>query len=753
MAPVLPDDRPPAPAVARPRPTPATILARAAVAAAIAWVAGLSPANPFNRQADLRTAAEPIPVAGVRDAGERNTRFLPVALNHFERGIRPIGQIGGEVSAVALAGRFAFAGVGPRLVAIDLADPARPVEVGRSEPAAGRLTDIEVAGGYAFATAQVQGDDINDRDPAGGLRVFDVRDPSRPRLVGQLNTPDGVDAAIDVAGSYAYIAELWGGLRIVDVSTPERPVLVGAVGHEAIDGVPFDVAAIGDHVIVANWEYRYSDFRYGKDGLLIVDVSNPASPRPVGFLGGRPRGLMAPSGSRLFVAIDGRGIWILDVALPASPRLVGTVADPGATAATPGGWIGQSDAMRATTDGTLVVAHRGRDAAGAEGIHWRWVDIRDPARPREIATHWLAAVDGFDRFCCHGLVVDARLAITIDGRGALGILSGIDHRGPRFVGEMAPGPFERVEDIAVGGAGLAFLAADDYPDALHALDFQDPARPRIVGTLWGEEASDWGGGIAEHRGHVFVSADDGLHVIDARTPAAMREVARLAVGGGELALAGGFLYLASLSDIPEVEDRGPPGGLRVIDARDPTRPREVGYAPGEMTAVAADGRTIWVGSICDGRFGQTACLQAYDVSAPERPTLVGQYNLPFVGTQIEDIEIGRGFAFVTTSGGSDWYVLDIGDPSRIRLVKAYEDSWGARLALDGTTLFLAGGGERLRAYDIRDPAHIREAASYTMSDPDGYGVTDVAVTGGVVLAGTGGAGLWLFDARDFSSAR
>jgi len=205
MAPVLPDDRPPAPAVAQPRPTPATILARAAVVAAIAWGASLPPANPFNRQADLRTAAEPIPVAGVRDAGERSTRFLPVALNHFERGIQPIGQIGGELTAVAIAGRFAFAGVGPRLVAIDLADPARPVEVGRSEPAAGRLTDIEVAGGYAFATASVMGDDLDGSDPAGGLRVFDIRDPTRPRLVGRLSTPDGVDVGIDVAGRYAYI--------------------------------------------------------------------------------------------------------------------------------------------------------------------------------------------------------------------------------------------------------------------------------------------------------------------------------------------------------------------------------------------------------------------------------------------------------------------------------------------------------------------------------------------------------------------
>ncbi len=45
-----------------------------------------------------------------------------------------IGQIGGVTYAVAVQGTYAYIGVGPRLVILDVSDPARPRMVGRTAP-------------------------------------------------------------------------------------------------------------------------------------------------------------------------------------------------------------------------------------------------------------------------------------------------------------------------------------------------------------------------------------------------------------------------------------------------------------------------------------------------------------------------------------------------------------------------------------------------------------------------------------------
>jgi len=61
-----------------------------------------------------------------------------------------VGQIGGAVLAVAVEGRYAYVGVGPRLVVLDVADPARPVEVGRTDMLPGVVEGVAVSGSYAY---------------------------------------------------------------------------------------------------------------------------------------------------------------------------------------------------------------------------------------------------------------------------------------------------------------------------------------------------------------------------------------------------------------------------------------------------------------------------------------------------------------------------------------------------------------------------------------------------------------------------
>ena len=62
-------------------------------------------------------------------------------------------------------------------------------------------------------------------------------------------------------------------------------------------------------------------------GLRVVDVSNPPSPKPLGFLslpGGGRRSISA-QGDHVFVGSPGRVLQVIDISDPAFPREVGSV--------------------------------------------------------------------------------------------------------------------------------------------------------------------------------------------------------------------------------------------------------------------------------------------------------------------------------------------------------------------------------------------------------------------------------------------
>ena len=61
-----------------------------------------------------------------------------------------VGQIGGITRTVALQGSYAYLGVGPRLIVLDISDPAMPVEIGKTEPFPSSIGGIVVAGSYAY---------------------------------------------------------------------------------------------------------------------------------------------------------------------------------------------------------------------------------------------------------------------------------------------------------------------------------------------------------------------------------------------------------------------------------------------------------------------------------------------------------------------------------------------------------------------------------------------------------------------------
>jgi len=134
-----------------------------------------------------------------------------------------VGQIGGTISAVAVEGSYAYVGVGPRLVVLDISDPTHPAFVGQTGVLPG-IADVAVSASTAYVA-----------DGDAGLRVVDVSNPATPTELGFYDTP-GYARGVVVSGSTAYVADrgifdgsqrVGSGLRVVDVGNPASPTEIG----------------------------------------------------------------------------------------------------------------------------------------------------------------------------------------------------------------------------------------------------------------------------------------------------------------------------------------------------------------------------------------------------------------------------------------------------------------------------------------------------------------------------------------------
>jgi hypothetical protein len=116
----------------------------------------------------------------------------------------------GQARDVEVLGDFAFVGALDTLVVLDVSDLAHPSPVTTLDfHPYGIVTDLELVGHLLYVA-----------DMSGRLRIFDIADPSNPKLVG-VDQLAGDITDVEVVGSLAYSVDSrpWaGGLLISDVS-------------------------------------------------------------------------------------------------------------------------------------------------------------------------------------------------------------------------------------------------------------------------------------------------------------------------------------------------------------------------------------------------------------------------------------------------------------------------------------------------------------------------------------------------------
>ena len=250
----------------------------------------------------------------------------------------------------------------------------------------------------------------------------------------------GVHRVVYTGGRYAYLSATPDGFDdriwiVLDLSDPSNPVETGSWWW------PGQRLCVGEH---RSWpdDKRYAAHHALLDGdvaylgyddanLVVLDVSNRSRPRFMANLrwdGGSAHTCMPLPGRRLVVATDEqvhngndapvRGIRIIDVADPSRPHVLSVFPAPDAAWAKPGARFGAHN-LHENQPGS----YRSEDLIFATyfsaGV--RVYDIRDAARPREVA-HWVPeGTTGLAAAQTNDIFVDADGLIYVTDRVGGGV--------------------------------------------------------------------------------------------------------------------------------------------------------------------------------------------------------------------------------------------------------------------------------------------------------------------------------------------
>ncbi len=553
----------------------------------------------------------------------------------------------------------------------------------------------------------------------GSLDVIDISDSSAPALVTRLGT-GGFARDIVLRGDHAFLAVEGVGLVIADITSPASPIVVGTCGM-SLGG--YGVAAANHFAYVVNYA-----------GLRVVDVSDVEHPVV--------RGAVETSGFAVGVGVDGTlayvadgysGLVVVDVSDAASPRIVGRVDTPGfAYAAIPAGEV-------------VYVPDREQGLAV--------VSVADPAAP-VIVSQLAVPGEVWDM----GIEGD-RGYMTGHG-GGLTILDLTDPTAPEIAGGFALGG----EDVAVAGA---LVCVADGRENLHFVDVTSPDTPPLVGHT---ETPGRAWDVALSGDYAYVADDwqGGLQIIDITIPTGPRIVGNAPVfGANELAMAPPLVYVA-MRDL----------GLRIVDVSDPTAPVILGGASigGGARGVAVSGHHAYVaghtlnvldvtnpaapvllaevptGDEFPSRLAITgnhlyittlgAGLLIADITEPATPRFIGHADLPSYYTY--GVMVSNGFAYVAGEGfptREDLMILDVSDPTAPVLTGTVGFRGRARdVVVHGHYAYVASYyGGWLEVVDVRDPASPRIVGNRATAG----GSAGVATNGREVYVAGGNGGVFV----------
>lgn len=279
---------------------------------------------------------------------------------------------------------------------------------GQSDPFSGdnRYGDVWGEGNYAYLGSY----------NGTGVMIFDISDPSNPRLVGQYNSGEtGRFQDVVVSNGIGYFgSESRGGLHIVDVRNPASPVLLSQINDT--NGGFQNV----HELFVSNGVLYTCDSRTNR--IKIYDVTKPEAPRllhDVTTTDNRFIHAITVVNGRLFTSGWGGKTDIYDVrnVLNETPKLLGAV-NSGTT----------SHAAWMSNDGKIMVS--ARETAYGDV---RLFDISNPASPIQLASITAQSL-GLEAFSAHNPYIVGNMLFVSWYQAGVVAIDITDPRQPKLAG-------------------------------------------------------------------------------------------------------------------------------------------------------------------------------------------------------------------------------------------------------------------------------------------------------------------------------
>ena len=591
-------------------------------------------------------------------AVEADEKDVPVSLvtpasSPMGQNVELVTQIGGPVYAVDLAWPYAYIGMGPRVVILNISNPAQPVMVGQSDVLPGIIRNIAVAGDYVYATAEY-----------AGLWIIRAADRAHPEIVGSITTNRPTNG-VTVSGNLVYT--VGADFQIVDVSDPDSPQLRGSLSSKGGS----DIAVAGDYAYVVSGHY-----------LRIIHIVNPDAPVLVGQYS-LPSGAMASGvavdGNYAYIATGNRGLWIIDVSSPNNPVKAGSL--------TFSSWL-------------YDVAVAGRYAYLANTDALRIVDVSQPSNPT------LIGACSLPRGSASAVVLNGDYAYVGDQDGGLRIVRVSSPSSP-----VETGHYDTVGYVVGVGWKDNYL----YTTSLFApretgvriYQVSDPSRPIQVGTY----AARPGFTILIEGKRAYLGGENRLTILDVSNPASptlIGQTETLTNPVTSIFVTGNYAYLVIYGDgmcIVDISNPSHPirrgcyhypgmndvvvdgnyaylggfGFLYVLDVSDPDAPVYCGrYEPRDtINAVAVREKNLYALS--------DTYIRVLDLTTPCTPTLRSIYSN--IGGR--DILFAGDLAYVPANH-KGVRILNVSDPLNIVEIGFYDTpGWTDRIAVAGDYIYAA----------------------------------------------------------------
>jgi hypothetical protein len=591
--------------------------------------------------------------------------------------VRVLGHIGGSVSAIAIKGSYAYAGMGSSLAIFKISSPNHPTLIGQTGAWLDTVADVAVAGDYAYVANRTN-----------GLRIVNVSNPSESVEIGHYEpAANSVIQAVVISGTHAMVAD-HNGMRILDIANPTAPIELGYYSSPAID--------ITQMKVVGSYVYAVS----ASSSLRIIDITNGTSPVEVGHFDVTLLNHLDVVGNYVFLASGAAGLQIVNVANPAAPvfvntcgtggdisyaldvQVVGTVAyvaDSMAivvlNVATPSacGGIGyypaQGLAERIAISGKYALV-----SAQSTGMV-RVIDLSDPAHLYQAGAYGTPAN-------VLAIAIAGNYAYLAGGNDGLSIVDIANPTTPRQVSRYQPAGYGSARNITLVG-NYAYLADSS---GLRIVNISDPNTPIEVGAYTTNTAPE---DVIVAGAYAYIA--DGfnvLRVINISDPTNPVSIGMLNTPGQKyaIALAGSYVYLADGT-----------GGLRVINVTNPATPIAIGayYTSGDVVDIFVAGNYAYV---VDSWYG----IRILDVSTPAAPVEVGSLS----STGGSSINVSGSFAYVTyRTGLTGGLILDVSNPAMPVEVTRYLPAVAINATtVKGTTILAAEDSNGLATLGLMHPA-------------------------------------------------